>query len=141
MIWRDHADLPEELIFNVNYLGGDMPTFALNFSRPAGQIVSQYYNFLRLGFEGYRKIQTACYHTAQYVADRDRQYGTVPTLFTTGVADFPPYAGRSRKAPVTVSASTISQTACAAADGRFPPIPSRPIGRTWSSSASSYATA
>jgi glutamate decarboxylase len=68
VVWRDHADLPEELIFHVNYLGGDMPTFALNFSRPAGQIVCQYYNFLRLGFEGYKKIQNACYHTAQHIA-------------------------------------------------------------------------
>jgi glutamate decarboxylase len=68
IVWRDHADLPEDLIFHVNYLGGDMPTFALNFSRPAGQIVCQYYNFLRLGFEGYRKIQDSCYHTAQYLA-------------------------------------------------------------------------
>jgi glutamate decarboxylase len=68
VVWRDHADLPEELVFHVNYLGGDMPTFALNFSRPAGQIVCQYYNFLRLGFEGYKKIQNACYHTAQHIA-------------------------------------------------------------------------
>lgn len=68
VIWRDAADLPEELIFRVNYLGGDMPTFALNFSRPAGQIVCQYYNFLRLGFEGYRKVQETCYRTAQHLA-------------------------------------------------------------------------
>jgi glutamate decarboxylase len=69
VVWRDHADLPEDLVFSVNYLGGDMPTFALNFSRPAGQVVCQYYNFLRLGFEGYRKIQDACYQTAQYISD------------------------------------------------------------------------
>jgi glutamate decarboxylase len=69
VVWRDREDLPEELIFHVNYLGGDMPTFALNFSRPAGQIVCQYYNFLRLGFEGYRKIQNACYDTAQHLAN------------------------------------------------------------------------
>ncbi len=68
VVWRDHTDLPEDLIFRVNYLGGDMPTFALNFSRPAGQIVCQYYNFLRLGFEGYRRVQNACYHTAQHLA-------------------------------------------------------------------------
>jgi len=68
VVWRDRTDLPEDLIFHVNYLGGDMPTFALNFSRPAGQIVCQYYNFLRLGFEGYRNIQDSCYHTAQYLA-------------------------------------------------------------------------
>ncbi|MCA9875668.1 MAG: glutamate decarboxylase [Ardenticatenaceae bacterium] len=69
VVWRDIEDLPEDLIFYVNYLGGNMPTFALNFSRPGGQIVAQYYNFLRLGKEGYRKIQQACYDTAMYLAD------------------------------------------------------------------------
>jgi glutamate decarboxylase len=69
VIWRDKADLPEDLIFKVNYLGGNMPTFALNFSRPGGQVVAQYYNFLRLGREGYRKVHLASYRTAQYLAD------------------------------------------------------------------------
>ena len=55
-IWRSQDDLPEELVFHVNYLGGDMPTFTLNFSRPGNQIVGQYYNFLRLGRDGYRRI-------------------------------------------------------------------------------------
>jgi glutamate decarboxylase len=68
VVWRDAADLPEDLVFNVNYLGGNMPTFALNFSRPGGQIVAQYYNFLRLGREGYRKVHQACYDTAMYLA-------------------------------------------------------------------------
>ena len=48
-LWRDADALPEDLVFNVNYLGGDMPTFALNFSRPGSQVVAQYYIFLRLG--------------------------------------------------------------------------------------------
>ena len=69
VVWRDAADLPEDLIFNVNYLGGNMPTFALNFSRPGGQIVAQYYNFLRLGKEGYRKVHQSCYDTAMFLAD------------------------------------------------------------------------
>jgi glutamate decarboxylase len=56
-VWRDAASLPEDLIFWVNYLGDNMPTFALNFSRPGSQVVAQYYNFLRLGFDGYRKVQ------------------------------------------------------------------------------------
>jgi len=68
VVWRDREDLPEDLIFWVNYLGDNIPTFALNFSRPGGQIIAQYYNFLRLGREGYRKIQEACYQTAQYIA-------------------------------------------------------------------------
>jgi len=75
VIWRDASDLPEDLIFNVNYLGGNMPTFALNFSRPGGQIVAQYYNFLRLGRDGYRKIHEAGYRTAQYLADEIAEMG------------------------------------------------------------------
>ena len=57
IVWRDSEALPEELIFWVNYLGDNMPTFALNFSRPGAQVVAQYYTFLRLGFDGYRKVQ------------------------------------------------------------------------------------
>ncbi len=68
VIWQDESDLPKELIFNVDYLGGNMPTFALNFSRPGGQIVAQYYNLMRLGFEGYKGVQQACINTAQWVA-------------------------------------------------------------------------
>ena len=52
IVWRDADALPEDLIFWVNYLGDNMPTFALNFSRPGAQVVAQYYNFLRLGFDG-----------------------------------------------------------------------------------------
>ena len=55
VLWRDKAHLPEELVFNVNYLGGNMPTFALNFSRPGAEVVAQYYNFFRLGRKGYHR--------------------------------------------------------------------------------------
>ena len=68
VIWRDAAALPEDLVFKVNYLGGEMPTFALNFSRPGSNVAAQYYNFLRLGFEGYRKVQQACQDTAMHLA-------------------------------------------------------------------------
>ncbi|MBL6934870.1 MAG: glutamate decarboxylase [Alphaproteobacteria bacterium] len=80
-IWRDKDDLPEDLIFRVNYLGGDMPTFALNFSRPGGEIICQYYNFLRLGKEGYRKIHHACYETAQYLADEIANMGPFEIIY------------------------------------------------------------
>ncbi|GAB2909424.1 glutamate decarboxylase [Rhodococcus aerolatus] len=56
VVWRTPDDLPEDLVFHVNYLGGDMPTFTLNFSRPGNQVVGQYYNFLRLGREGYTQV-------------------------------------------------------------------------------------
>ncbi|SDU45337.1 glutamate decarboxylase [Stappia sp. ES.058] len=68
VMWREEADLPDEMVFWVNYLGGDMKDIALNFSRPGGQIVCQYYNFLRLGREGYAKIHGACYDSAAYLA-------------------------------------------------------------------------
>jgi glutamate decarboxylase len=68
VIWRDVAELPEELIFHVNYLGGDQPTFNLNFSRGAGQILAQYYNFLRLGHSGYGAIMRNLRGIADYVA-------------------------------------------------------------------------
>ncbi|SEN05195.1 glutamate decarboxylase [Actinacidiphila rubida] len=67
-LWRDHEELPEELVFRVNYLGGDMPTFALNFSRPGAQVVAQYYSFLRLGFDGYRAVQQSCRDVATSLA-------------------------------------------------------------------------
>lgn len=82
VVWREAKDLPEELIFNVNYLGGNMPTFALNFSRPGGQIIAQYYNFLRLGREGYAKIHNACYHTAQYLAREIEKLGPFEMIFS-----------------------------------------------------------
>jgi len=56
IIWRDAEALPDDLIFWVNYLGDNMPTFALNFSRPGAQVVAQYYNFIRLGFDGYARV-------------------------------------------------------------------------------------
>lgn len=68
IVWRDAAMLPEDLIFRVNYLGGEMPTFALNFSRPGAQVAAQYYNFVRLGFDGYYQVQLACQRVARYLA-------------------------------------------------------------------------
>ena len=64
VVWRSADELPEELVFHVNYLGGDMPTFTLNFSRPGNQIVGQYYNFIRLGREGYTRIMEQLRDTA-----------------------------------------------------------------------------
>ena len=68
VVWRDAAELPDDLIFHVNYLGGDMPVFQVNFSRSAGPVVAQYYDFVRLGREGYRKIHDDCYRTGQELA-------------------------------------------------------------------------
>lgn len=76
VVWRQEQDLPDELIFHVNYLGGDQPTFNLNFSRGAGQILAQYYNFLRLGHEGYAAIMNSLDGTASYLADAVTDIGS-----------------------------------------------------------------
>ena len=68
VVWRNAEQLPEELVFRVNYLGGDMPTFTLNFSRPGNQVVGQYYNFLRLGREGFTAVMRCLSDTAQWLA-------------------------------------------------------------------------
>jgi glutamate decarboxylase len=81
VVWRDAADLPEDLIFKVDYLGGMMPTFAINFSRPAGQIIAQYYLFNRLGREGYTKVQSACRDVGMYVASQIKSFGIFEVFY------------------------------------------------------------
>ena len=89
VIWRDRQELPEDLIFHCNYLGGNMPTFQINFSRPAGQIIGQYYNFLRLGHEGYQRTHDASYEIGQYLATEIVKLGPFELLCdsnpTTGI--------------------------------------------------------
>ena len=66
VVWRDKKYLPGEMSFSVNYLGASITQVGLNFSRPAAQILGQYYNFIRLGFEGYREIQQNSMDIAAY---------------------------------------------------------------------------
>ncbi|XP_057541953.1 glutamate decarboxylase 4-like [Amaranthus tricolor] len=63
-IWRSKEDLPEELIFHINYLGTDQPTFTLNFSKGSSQVIAQYYQLIRLGFEGYKSVMENCQENA-----------------------------------------------------------------------------
>ncbi|MDQ0941677.1 glutamate decarboxylase [Streptomyces sp. V1I1] len=79
-LWRSGAELPDELVFRVNYLGGDMPTFALNFSRPGAQVVAQYYTFLRLGREGYQAVQQTARDVARGLAGRFEALGDFQLL-------------------------------------------------------------
>ncbi|MFE7117801.1 glutamate decarboxylase [Streptomyces sp. NPDC057654] len=74
-LWRDKEALPEELVFRVNYLGGDMPTFALNFSRPGAQVAAQYYTFLRLGRNGFRAVQQMARDVAKDLARQIEELG------------------------------------------------------------------
>jgi len=90
VVWRAKEDLPDDLIFSVNYLGGEMPTFAINFSRPGNQVVAQYYNFLRLGRDGYTRIHKACQDVALYLSSEIEKMGPF-TLLSDG-SDIPVFA-------------------------------------------------
>jgi len=72
VVWRSAEYLPEDLVFRVNYLGGDMPTFTLNFSRPGNQVIGQYYNFLRLGRAGYSQVMHCLADIARWLGDQLR---------------------------------------------------------------------
>jgi glutamate decarboxylase len=90
IVWRDADALPEDLIFWVNYLGDNMPTFALNFSRPGAQVVGQYYNFLRLGFEGYKRVQGYAREVATQLSARIAELG--PFVLLTRGDELPVFA-------------------------------------------------
>jgi glutamate decarboxylase len=70
IIWREAEDLPEDLIFRVKYLGGNMPTIGLTFSKPGGPVASQYYNLTRMGREGYTKITQGSAEVGVWFADQ-----------------------------------------------------------------------
>jgi glutamate decarboxylase len=105
-VWRDAEALPEDLIFWVNYLGDNMPTFALSFSRPGGQVIGQYYNFLRLGFEGYRRVQQYARDVAGYTADGIEKLGCFE-LLTRG-QELPVFAFKLRDGIDNFSAFDVS---------------------------------
>ena len=75
VLWRDAKFVPQDLIFNVSYLGGEMPTMAINFSRSASQIIGQYYNFVRYGFDGYREIHQRTHEVAKYIIKEIKKNG------------------------------------------------------------------
>jgi glutamate decarboxylase len=95
VIWREAEDLPEDLIFQVSYLGGNMPTFGLNFSRPAAQVLLQYYNFLCLGKDGYYEVQKASQAMAHFLSKAIHDMGPFE-LFTDG-SDIPVFSWRLKE--------------------------------------------
>ncbi len=70
VVFREASDLPEDLVFHINYLGGDMPNYSLNFSRPSNSVLLQYFAFLRLGREGYEQIVASVLANAGALAER-----------------------------------------------------------------------
>src|ERR1700684_726169 len=94
VIWRTPDALPEDLIFEVKYLGGEMPTFALNFSRPGAQVAAQYYNFIRLGHAGYQRGPQTCQDIALHLSGEIARMG--PFELLTEGRDLPVFAFKLR---------------------------------------------
>jgi glutamate decarboxylase len=94
VVWRDASALPDDLVFKVDYLGGEMPTFTLNFSRPGSQVAVQYYNFLRLGFAGFELVQDTCRKVARQLAREIAAMG--PFELVTDHFGIPAFAFRLR---------------------------------------------
>ncbi len=94
VLWRTPDALPADLVFRVNYLGGEMPTFALNFSRPGAQVAAQYYNFIRLGHEGYRRVHQTCQDVAVHMSGEIAKMG--PFELLSEGRDLPVFAFKLR---------------------------------------------
>ena len=133
VVWRSADDLPSDLVFHVNYLGGDMPTFTLNFSRPGNQIVGQYYNFVRLGRAGYTRIMETlrdiAVHLSTEIATIDVLRGDQRWLGDPG--DRLHRRRRTRRSP-----SSTCPTSCGPRAGRCPPTRCPTTRPTWPSCAS-----
>ena len=75
LVFREEKDIPKDIVFTVNYLGGEMPTYTLNFSRGGATVIAQYYNFLRLGRAGYTRIMTNVVANAQHLTQKMTENG------------------------------------------------------------------
>ena len=75
VVWKDKQYLPEEMNFAVNYLGANIPSISINFSRPGNQVLAQYYQFMRLGKEGYKKVQQNCLNVCLYLKEQLKKMG------------------------------------------------------------------
>nr|WP_245775877.1 glutamate decarboxylase [Saccharopolyspora flava] len=126
VVWRTPEALPEELVFRVNYLGGEMPTFALNFSRPGAQVAAQYFSFLRLGFDGYRRVQQECRDVAMRLAREFAELGPFEPL--TDAGQVPAFAVKLRDEVTDYSVFDIS--AALRASGWLVPAYTFPANRT-----------
>lgn len=76
VLFREAADLPEEMVFHINYLGGDQAHFGLNFSKSASNVIAQYYNLVRYGFEGYRAVLNAQMANARFLRRELETHGS-----------------------------------------------------------------
>ena len=134
VVWRNPEVLPDDLVFKVNYLGGEMPTFSLNFSRPGNQIVAQYYNFIRLGFDGYRRVQQASRDVAMHLAEKVAAMG--PFELITDGSELPVFVFGMKPDIEALHRVRRLPADGASGAGCFPRTGSRRTARTWPCSGS-----
>jgi glutamate decarboxylase len=89
-VWRNEEALPRELVFDVNYLGGNMPTFALNFSRPGSEVIAQYLMLAALGREGYTRVMRSSQEVALHLSGGIAEMG--PYRLISEGRDLPVFA-------------------------------------------------
>jgi glutamate decarboxylase len=106
VLFRSRADLPKELVFHINYLGGNMPNYSLNFSRPSTSVILQYYAFLRLGEEGYGAVVAAMLENARALAAHMKKIDCLEVI--TDASLFPIVVARS-KDPEDVDLERVSR--------------------------------
>src|SRR5690606_591229 len=63
-------DLPDELVFEENYLGKADKTFTLNFSTGSAMVLAQYYNLVRYGRAGYTYVMQNMQTNARALAEK-----------------------------------------------------------------------
>ena len=106
-IWRNKEALPQDLIFDVNYLGGHMPTFALNFSRPGSEVIAQYFMFVSLGCDGYRRVMRNAQAVALKLSSGIEEMG--PYRLLTKGDDLPVFAFTLKDEVKNYSVFDVSQ--------------------------------
>jgi glutamate decarboxylase len=89
LIFRERADLAEDLVFYENYLGKTDATFTLNFSTGSAMVLAQYYNFVRFGFHGYRYLMETMQRNAHALAERIAGIGEFRLIGAAGAEQLP----------------------------------------------------
>ena len=91
LVFRNTSVLPEELMVDIDYLSGNTRNFSLNFSRASSSVILQYFNFLRLGKAGYRRIIGGCLEQARELASAIQSSPSLePFIEVTGKTGYLP---------------------------------------------------
>ncbi|KAL4806489.1 glutamate decarboxylase [Aspergillus unguis] len=96
-IWRSASELPHDLVFHLSYLGEMQSSFTLNFSKSSSHVIAQYYQFLRLGKPGYRKITQQIINVATHVASALSSLGFILLSQPDGHRGIPVVAFRTNR--------------------------------------------